>query len=51
LIWHPDKVEVSKRDEAEAMFKDIKEAYDVLMDGINSFSNSANIFRGKAKVV
>jgi molecular chaperone DnaJ len=33
LQWHPDKVEASKRSEAEEKFKDIKEAYEVLTDG------------------
>jgi len=33
LIWHPDKVEASKREEAEEVFKNIKEAYDILSDG------------------
>ena len=34
LIWHPDKVEANKRPEAEEIFKDIKEAYDILTDGM-----------------
>ena len=33
LIWHPDKVEANKRPEAEEIFKDIKEAYEILTDG------------------
>ena len=33
LKWHPDKVDASKREEAEDMFKRIKEAYEVLSDG------------------
>jgi curved DNA-binding protein CbpA len=35
LKWHPDKVEASKRDEAGDRFKRIKEAYEVLIDGIH----------------
>ena len=33
LKWHPDKVDATKREEAEDMFKQIKEAYEVLSDG------------------
>ncbi|XP_024031962.1 dnaJ homolog subfamily B member 1 isoform X2 [Morus notabilis] len=32
MIWHPDKNPASKRSEAEAKFKRISEAYDVLSD-------------------
>ncbi|XP_031279012.1 dnaJ homolog subfamily B member 1-like [Pistacia vera] len=32
MIWHPDKNPTSKRPEAEAKFKQISEAYDVLSD-------------------
>merc|ERR1712183_591488 len=32
LKWHPDKVDKDKRDEAEAKFADISEAYEVLSD-------------------
>ncbi|XP_030458283.2 uncharacterized protein LOC115678918 [Syzygium oleosum] len=32
MIWHPDKNPTSKRSEAEAKFKQISEAYDVLSD-------------------
>jgi hypothetical protein len=32
LIWHPDKVDANKRPEAEEIFKDIKEAYEILTD-------------------
>jgi curved DNA-binding protein CbpA len=35
LKWHPDKVVASKRDEAGDRFKQIKEAYEVLIDGIH----------------
>jgi DnaJ-class molecular chaperone len=34
LKWHPDKVQASKREEAGDRFKRIKEAYEVLIDGI-----------------
>ena len=34
LIWHPDKVEANKRPEAEEIFKDIKEAYEILTNGM-----------------
>ena len=34
LIWHPDKVEANKRPEAEEIFKHIKEAYEILTDGM-----------------
>jgi DnaJ domain len=33
LQWHPDKVATERRAEAEEVFKNIKEAYDVLSDG------------------
>ncbi|PQP92717.1 dnaJ homolog subfamily B member 1-like [Prunus yedoensis var. nudiflora] len=32
MIWHPDKNPAGKRPEAEAKFKQISEAYDVLSD-------------------
>lgn len=32
MIWHPDKNPTAKRNEAEAKFKQISEAYDVLSD-------------------
>ncbi|KAG5230049.1 hypothetical protein OIU76_022098 [Salix suchowensis] len=32
MIWHPDKNPTTKRSEAEAKFKQISEAYDVLSD-------------------
>ena len=32
MVWHPDKVPVEQKDEATVKFRDIKEAYDVLMD-------------------
>lgn len=32
MIWHPDKNPTSRRNEAEAKFKQISEAYDVLSD-------------------
>ncbi|KAK4752907.1 hypothetical protein SAY87_021705 [Trapa incisa] len=32
MIWHPDKNPTSRRSEAEAKFKQISEAYDVLSD-------------------
>jgi DnaJ family protein B protein 4 len=32
MIWHPDKNPTAKRTEAEAKFKQISEAYDVLSD-------------------
>ena len=32
MIWHPDKNPSTRRDEAEAKFKRISEAYDVLSD-------------------
>jgi|SRR5579859_5901381 len=34
LKWHPDKVEESQREKAEEVFKDIKQAYEILSDGM-----------------
>ena len=34
LKWHPDKVDASQREKAEEVFKDIKQAYEILSDGI-----------------
>lgn len=36
LKWHPDK-NTDNKDEAEAKFKNISEAYDVLSDGMFSY--------------
>lgn len=33
LQWHPDKVKEDQKEEAEKMFQDIGEAYEVLSDG------------------
>jgi DnaJ-class molecular chaperone len=51
LIWHPDKVEASKRDEAEEMFKNIKEAYDILSDGTKPVVMYTECVRGKTQIV
>lgn len=32
LVWHPDKVPAEQKDEATVKFRDIKDAYEVLMD-------------------
>jgi DnaJ domain len=40
LIWHPDKVEANKRPEAEEIFKNIKEAYEVLINGMRCVCSS-----------
>lgn len=40
LIWHPDKVEANKRPEAEEIFKNIKEAYEVLTNGMRCVCSS-----------
>ena len=40
LIWHPDKVEANKRPEAEEIFKNIKEAYEVLINGMRFMGSS-----------
>jgi DnaJ family protein A protein 2 len=44
LRWHPDKVEVSLRGEAEEMFKSIKQAYDVLSDGMRCLTTQVLMF-------
>ena len=43
LIWHPDKVDASKREEAEDVFKKVKEAYEVLSDGMYLRVRAADI--------
>ena len=50
LIWHPDKVEASKRTEAEEIFKDIKEAYEVLIDGTILFRCRSNVIADKRQL-
>jgi DnaJ-class molecular chaperone len=50
LIWHPDKVEASKREEAEEVFKNIKEAYDVLSDGTYPSLGGVDVLAEKRKL-
>ena len=50
LIWHPDKVDATRREEAEEVFKSIKEAYEVLSDGLDLFVRGADVLDQKRQL-